>query len=213
MSSTITEPDVSKFLVGRRESLTLGDLAKMNAESQKMKAVPQMMGLNTNLANQNKWIGYLPISNVLGKKYSDLELHLTRFSLPQMVMASTTVPFRGYSKEIPLKLMNAESKELTFEFLVDEHWENYKSLYALMSGTEGNLNKVIDEKLQPISPENYIPIRIYLLDNYKRKVIQFLFENAWLKIFNDIALEVQNSDEVTASVTFAYDRFLVEPVD
>ena len=43
--------------------------------------------------------------------------------------------------------MNAESKELTFEFLVDERWENYKSLYALMSGTEGNLNKVIDEKL------------------------------------------------------------------
>ena len=43
--------------------------------------------------------------------------------------------------------MNAESKELTFEFLVDERWENYKALYALMSGTEGNLNKVIDEKL------------------------------------------------------------------
>ena len=213
MSSTITQPDVSKILAGRGENFTLGDLAKMNAESQKMKAVPQMMGLNTNLANQNKWIGYLPISNILGKKYADLELHLTRFSLPQMVMASTTVPFRGYQKEIPLKLMNAENKELTFEFLVDERWENYKSLYALMSGTEGNLNKVINEKLQPISPENYIPIRIYLLDNYKRKVIQFLFENAWLKIFNDIALEVQNSDEVTASVTFAYDRFLVEPID
>lgn len=107
-----------------------------------------------------------------------------------MVMASTTVSYRGYQKEIPTKLMNAESKELTFEFLVDERWENYKALYALMSGTEGNLNKVINEKLQPISPENYIPIRIYLLDNYKRKVIQFLFENAWLKIFNDIVLEV-----------------------
>lgn len=176
-------------------------------------AAPNLQGLNTNLAGSNAWFAYLPISNVLGKKYADLELHLTRFSLPQMVMASTTVSYRGYQKEIPTKLMNAESKELTFEFLVDEHWENYKALYTLMSGTEGNLNKVIDEKLHPISPEDYIPIRIYLLDNYKRKVIQFLFENAWLKIFNEIALEVQSSDEVTASVTFAYDRFLVEPVD
>jgi hypothetical protein len=40
------------------------------------------MGLNTNLANSNKWIGYFPLEDVLGKKYNNLELHLTRFSLP-----------------------------------------------------------------------------------------------------------------------------------
>jgi hypothetical protein len=105
------------------------------------------MGLNTNLTNSNKWFAYLPVSNVLGKKYNDLELHLTRFSLPQMVMGSMTASYRGYQKEMPTKIMNAETKELTFEFLIDEKWENYKALYALMSGTEGNINKVIDENI------------------------------------------------------------------
>ena len=106
-----------------------------------------------------------------------------------MMMGTTTVSFKGYQKEIPTKVMNAETKELTFEYLVDERWQNYKALFTLMSGTEGNINKVVDEGLEPISPSDYISIRIYLLDNYKKKVIQFLFENAWIKVFNDIALE------------------------
>lgn len=202
--NAITEPKIS---------MTLGEIAASNSDKAQFEVRPNLMGLDTNLTNSNKWFAYLPIENVLGKKYNNLTLHLTRFSLPQMTMGSMTVPFKGYQKEMPTKVMNAESKELTFEYLVDERWQNYKALYTLMSGTEGNINKVVDEGLEPISPSDYIPIRIYLLDNYKKKVIQFLFENAWLKIFNDIALETQNSDEVTASVTFVYDRFSIEPID
>lgn len=43
---------------------------------------PNLTGLNTNLANSNHWVAYLPIESVLGPKYNDLELHITRFSLP-----------------------------------------------------------------------------------------------------------------------------------
>ena len=193
-------------------NVTLGDLADVQSAKQE-EVKPNLIGLDTNLTNSNKWFAYLPIENVLGKKYNNLTLHLTRFSLPQMVMGSMMTSYRGYQKEMSTKVMNAETKELTFEYLVDEKWQNYKALYTLMSGTEGNINKVVDEGIDPISPSEYIPIRIYLLDNYKKKVIQFLFENAWLKIFNDIALETQNSDEVTASVTFVYDRFSIEPID
>ena len=47
--------------------------------------------------------------NVLGKKYTGLELHITRFSLPQMVMGSTTASYKGYTKETPTKVMNYQS--------------------------------------------------------------------------------------------------------
>ena len=43
-----------------------------------------MQGLQTEYATANKWIAYLPIENVLGKKYTGLELHITRFSLPNL---------------------------------------------------------------------------------------------------------------------------------
>ena len=43
---------------------------------------PDMMGLDTNYANQNKWFAYFPLEDNLGKKYRNLELHLSRFTLP-----------------------------------------------------------------------------------------------------------------------------------
>lgn len=89
-----------------------------------------------------------------------------------MVMGSTTLSYKGYQKEIPTKVMNAETKELTLTYLVDEYWANYKALYLWMSSTAGNINNVVaNETISSITPSDYLPLRIYLLDNYKRKVI------------------------------------------
>lgn len=175
--------------------------------------LPQLNGLNTNLTNQHLWFAYFPIESILGKKYNGLELHLTRFSLPQMEMSSTEISYKGYTKSIPTKVMNPQTKELTLEYLVDEYWQNYKALYLWMTSVEGNINNVVDgEKINPITPNMYLPLRIYLLDNYKKKRIQFLFENCWIKLFNDIALEQNNPGEVTASFTCVYDRFSIEEI-
>lgn len=105
--------------------------------------LPQLHGLNTNLTNSNKWYGYFPIENILGKKYTGIELHLTRFSLPQMEMSSSEVSYKGYTKSIPTKVINSSTKELTLEYLVDEHWQNYKALYLWMTSIDGALNNVV----------------------------------------------------------------------
>lgn len=171
-----------------------------------------LLGMQTNLAKSNKWYCYLPLESVLGSSYNDLDLHVTRFSLPQIEQTSMEVSFKGYAKQIPTKVLNAGTKELTLEYLIDEDWKNYKSLYQWMSSGEGTLNPVTDEKTQSIQPSDYVPLRIYLLDNFKKKVIQFCFENCWIKIFNELTLEANNSNEVTGSFTFCYDRFVIESV-
>ena len=80
------------------------------------------------------------------------------------------VSYKGYTKTVPSKVMNPATKELTLTYLVDEYWQNYKALYLWMSATEGNINNVVaGESIQPISPSNYLPLRIYLLDSYKHK--------------------------------------------
>lgn len=176
--------------------------------------LPNMMGLNTNLATAKSWIAYFPLEDFLGKKYNNIELHLTRFSLPQMTMNTTTVSYKGYEKEIPTKVMNASTKELTLEYLVDQNWNNYKCLYKWMSGIYGTINPSIDiSDVNGINPTNYIPLRIYLLDNYKKKVIQFFYANVFIKIFNDLALEASNPEEVTHSFTCCYDSFTIEDID
>lgn len=172
-----------------------------------------MYGLNTNLTNSNKWFAYLPLENILGRKYQNLDLHLNRFSLPQMQMGTMEVPFKGYKKEIPTKIMNSDTKELTLEYFVDSEWKNYKSLYAWMSGIEGTLNPTVkNEAIEKVSPSDYLPLRIYLLSPYKKKLVQFVFENCWIKLFNDIALECNNPGEVTHSFTCVYDNYSIEDI-
>lgn len=175
---------------------------------------PNLNGLNTNLTNSSAWFCYFPLEQILGKKYNGLQLHLKRFSLPQMEMSSMEVAYKGYKKQIPSKVMNPETKELTLSYYVDEKWLNYKALYLWMTATEGNINNVVkNETIQPITPDIYLPLRIYLLDNYKNKVIQFLFSNCWIKTFNDIALEQSNPGEVEGSFTCVYDEYTIEDIE
>jgi hypothetical protein len=85
-------------------------------------------------------------------------------------MSSSEVSYRGYTKAIPTKVMNYATKELTLEYLVDEYWLNYTALFKWMSGIYGTLNPSTDTSdISGINPTDYIPLRIYLLDNYKKK--------------------------------------------
>lgn len=171
---------------------------------------PNLFGLETNYATSNKWFAFLPLENVLGPRYKNVDLHLTRFSIPQIVMGSMEVAYKGYKKQIPNKLIDSETKQLTLEYLIDEDWNNYRQLYLWMSSLIGNLNPIVEEEATTITASQYIPLRIYLLDNYKKRVMSFLFENCWIQVFNELALDVNNPDHITHSFTFYYDQMKLE---
>ena len=87
------------------------------------------------------------------------------------MQGTTSVSFRGYSKEMPTKILNPETKEVTLEYIVDSDWSNYRSLYAFMSSINGTLNPVSNDEKTGILPSEYLPLRIYLLGPYKKKII------------------------------------------
>lgn len=127
----------------------------------------QIFNMDVNYANQNKWFAQFCIEDVLGKKYKNLNLHITRFSVPQLMMASNTVWFKGYSKEVPGKVLMPDTKEITVEYIVDSNWQNYRSLYAFISNIYGTINPVSDDENKGILPSHYLPFRIFLLGPYK----------------------------------------------
>lgn len=172
----------------------------------------QIFNMDVNYANQNKWFAYCPLEDVLGKKYKNLNLHLTKFNIPQLMQGTMETSFRGYSKEMPTKILNPSTKEITLEYIVDADWNNYRALYAFMSNINGTLNPVsIDEKTG-ILPSEYMPVRIYLLGPYKKKIIQFLFENCWIKVFNELQMDVNQPGEVNHSFTLCWDRYSIEDI-
>ena len=171
---------------------------------------PNLYGIGTNYATANKWIAFLPLENVLGPRYKNVDLHLTRFSIPQITMGSMEVAYKGYKKQIPSKLIDSETKQLTLEYLIDENWNNYRQLYLWMSSLIGNLNPIVEEKTTTITASQYIPLHIYLLDNYKKRIMSFMFENCWVQTFNELALDVNNPNPITHSFTFYYDQMKLE---
>ena len=127
--------------------------------------------MDVNYANENKWYAYYPVEDVLGKSYKNLNLHLTKFSIPQLMQSSITSSFKGYEKEMPGKVLLPSTKEVTLEYIVDANWSNYRSLYALISNINGTINPVSEDEKKGIMPSEYLPLRIYLLGPYKKKII------------------------------------------
>ena len=167
-------------------------------------------GIERHAAIANKWIGYIPLQMVLGNEYKNLELRLTRFTMPSLQIGSTSVAIKGYNIEMPTHIMNSETKEVTFEYIVDEDFENYASLYAWASGL-GNYVDIGDETNEVNGEilQSVIPCRIWLLDSYKNVRREFLFNNAWIKTFNDLALDYSQANEVHHSFTLTYSDFKV----
>lgn len=169
-------------------------------------------GLDRHAAISNKWIGYVPLESVLGPDYKNIELRLTRFSMPPLQIGSSSVSYKGYSVEVPSHVMNAETKEIVWEYIVDEDFENYAALYAWASGI-GNIVDIGEEsnadRTQGILLNSIIPCRVWLLDSYKKIRREFLFQNCWIKQFNDLQLDYSNANEVHHSITMTYSDFKV----
>lgn len=146
------------------------------------------------MAIANSWVAYLPLEDTLGKRYKNLELHLRQFSIPQIEMGSMEVASHGYSKQMSTGVLNAGTKELTLSYIVDEYWQNYKSLWAWCQAPIGTVNPLTDDKSKFHSASNYLTMRIYLMNNYKQKIVQFEFLNVWIRVFNELQLDVANQE-------------------
>ena len=51
---------------------------------------------------------------------------------------------------------------------------------------------MVEEEATTITASQYVPLRIYLLDNYKKRAMSFLFEDCWISVFNELALDVNS---------------------
>jgi hypothetical protein len=100
-----------------------------------------------------------------------------------MEMGSTSTSFKGYEYFKPTKVMDGGSKEINFDYIVDAKWTNYKSLYAWMSGLEGNINEVYKTSDRGISSKDTLDVRVWLIDSFKNRILDLCFYDAWIRVF------------------------------
>ena len=184
-----------------------------------------MNGRNTELGHQNKFVMVIPIQEAVGEKFGkNLEINLTRFTLPQIQIGSTQVQFKGYTVDLPTKLINEGSKEITIEYLMDERWNTYRALYAWAANV-GIIVPITSEAAAaasftgstasqiPVDAGIFLRCRVWLLDHYKRRILDIAFNDCWISNFAELAMDVSQPSEVHHSFTLHYSSFeLLDPL-
>ena len=174
----------------------------------------------TNLANSSKWIAYIPLS-LADPELSDVEVNLVEFHIPPLEMGKVQASFKGQSVFLPGSTINATTKENTLTYLINDNWDNYYALYkwtdnmipqSTIMGEESD-RKTGDE-FEDYVNMTLLPIRIFLLNEFKKPQLKITYNNCWITTFGEVMLNFQNVPApIQHQFTFAYTDFRIEKVD
>ena len=173
-------------------------------------------GLDPNYAAENKWYLYLPMKNVIGNAAADLDLAVNQFYLPGVNVGISTASFKGYEIQVPQpKLINPGEKTLKFRYIVNDDWYNYCTLYtwAAKLGILNNstdVNQTIQAAANAEGTSQFLTARLYLLSPFKKKIVELIFEYAFLKTFGELLMTYDDSKPVNHDISLAYNFFKVE---
>lgn len=172
-------------------------------------------GLDPNYAAENKWYLFLPMKNVLGEAADNLDLAISQFYLPGLELGTTTTAHKGYEVTVPApKLINPNDKVMKFRYIINDDWHNYCTLYTWACKL-GILNNEIDDNITYQELANaegtmqYLTARLYLLSPFKKKLVEFIFEYAFIKSFGEILLTYENSNPVSHDITLVYNFYKI----
>jgi hypothetical protein len=167
---------------------------------------------NQNLAVTNKWVCDIPLSTVI-PDIEDVSLNLVTFSIPAIEMSKAEFSYMGNAVEIPTGVVNPSDKTITFNYLIGSDWSQYRNLYKWVSAL-GTVNTPMTEA-SPTDVSNYkkysLPIRVYILDEFKKTVLSFKYSNSWINMFSEVSMDY--SDDPTTinhSFTISYSDFIME---
>lgn len=173
---------------------------------------------SNNLAYTNKWVADLPLSTII-TDVEDTSLNLVAYSIPATQISSSQISYQGNNIEIPTGIINPDDKEITFNYLLSSDWSQYKNLHRWVS-LIANINKSIDveARTQMESSSSYfnytLPIRVYILDEYKNRVISIKYENCWISNFSEISMDYSDDPStINHSFTVKYSNFFIEDIE
>ncbi len=171
-------------------------------------------GLNPTGAIANKWIGYVPFKTILGDAYPNLELQLVQFYLPDIKISTVKTGFQGYTIRLPgPQILNPDDKILKFQYMIDDGWINYNAFYTWASKLAvltPTADSSILEKAHADGTLNFGTIRIWLLNAYKQRVVNFNFFNCFLIGFGDILLDCADTNPIKQTVTLSYSHQTID---
>jgi hypothetical protein len=157
--------------------------------------------INTlNLLTSPRWLALLPYKSIDKTSSIDtIAFNLTSFSLSELTIASNQTGYLAYTVDVPAYVRN-QDKSITFSYLMDSSMIQYKYLYDWFS-------KIAVEEGSGLKPgtkweEFAVPFRVFILSEFKKPVMEILYENSWIYSIGRIEMSYQDSNAPIISHSF-----------
>ena len=160
-------------------------------------------------ATKNKWYADMPLT-LISNDFKDVTLKLQSFSIPRIQVSQEAIKFRGVDVAAPTRMFNPTNKFIQFSYLIDAKWESYLALYQWANCYTSIDNPTPNDSVRQKTREDAfwtVPIRIYLLDEMKKTVINVVYYGCMLKEFGEIELSYTSEpDVISHSFQVSYTR-------
>jgi len=159
--------------------------------------------------------------NLPSLQFSVFGVTVPEINIPQVDITYGGQPFVQSSFKRPLW------EPVTVSFTVDNRMNNYWTIYSWLNllnddetGVYDARNLIADssnnKKAKPTieSVDKYAAdISLFLLDEYDKRIVEFLFKKAFPTSLGGMNLNYRTSDEIETTFSFAYSQFIVKLVE
>lgn len=171
------------------------------------------------------------INNKFQRSENDVNLDTVSFSvfgatIPDITIPQTDIIYGGQTL-VQSSFHRPLWEPVTVNFTVDNRMNNYWVIYSwlnLLNDAETGiydaknlLNKPTDIRLKKPGIESIAEystdISLFLLDEYDKRIVEFVFKKAFPTNLGGMNLNYRTSDEVETSFSFAYSQFIVKLIE
>lgn len=157
---------------------------------------------------------------------STMQFSVYGATIPEIVIPQVDIIYGGQSYA-QSSFHRPLWEPVTVNFTVDNRMNNYWVIYSWLNLLNDAETGIYDPKnltnrpaeLKNIKPtidsiaEYSTDISIFLLDEYDKRVVEFVFKKAFPTSLGGMNLNYRTSDEIETSFTFAYSQFIVKLVE
>jgi hypothetical protein len=155
-----------------------------------------------------------------------LQFSIYGATIPEIVIPQVDIIYGGQTY-VQSSFHRPLWEPVTVNFTVDNRMNNYWVIYSWLNLLNDAETGIYDNKnltnrpaeLRNIKPsidsiaEYSTDISIFLLDEYDKRVVEFLFKKAFPTSLGGMNLNYRTSDEIETSFTFAYSQFIAKLVE
>lgn len=161
-----------------------------------------------NLLTGTRWLAVLPTKALNPDQSSESTyFNLTDYTINPLSLATVNADWLGYTVEMPSPFVRNDNKTFTFNYVMDSNMHQYIMLYNWFSKMCREEGSGFPDYTNEVVKSFMFPIRVLILSEFKKPVLEVIYEDCWIQELGRVEFNYQgNAEVVKSSFTIKYQR-------